>query len=679
MADRVVQILIESSVEGTAEIRQATAATEDLAKAEAKAEEAAGDAGEAFGKTGETAGKLSGAIGMVNPALGEMVASIADLADVGEVASGSLGAIEGAAGMLTGGIGLLVVALGAVVAAVYDWNKASEAANKTLEKQKALTEQQIAQDKALADAKLKVMLLNGEISQAEYGAMSASESADQLFSARKKALVDDLQAEKAALDEAERAQIRYQASRELDEGSRYRRGSTTNQQELTNRSEEIQQRKAKIQELTTALGDQVKQEQDYIQILIENDRLEGEAGDTTATTTTAIENKTDAMKASIAAMDEDSKAKAAYMAMLEKLKSAEDAARMATLSGAEAITAKHAEELRGLEEVYQQTIQAAAADQDRAAANSQYEATLSAVRARQAEELAKFHADESARIEAERQQAIQAELDKANAARQAKIDQIQGGLGALQGGMGGVLNAAGPIGAIINMVIQLVTSIVDEAGNGLIDQVHNMMMEFFNDLSGLGPELADSMIRSVEEGIPALMNGISGLIEGLLSPESIQKILVGSLEMLPMMIGGIIELLIVRIPEVAAEFVKTILSPETWIEAGRMLVQGMTENFKGSSLFGQDATFGRTALAVLTGGLSSFVGSFDQTTDYVPKTGLALVHEGEKISRGRGRTPMGGDTIVQFGGGMVLGTADDIARKIAEQLSGRNIGFGARY
>lgn len=672
MADRVVQILIESSVEGTEEVRQATAATEDLARAEKKAEEASGDAGEAFGKVGESAGKLGGAVGMVSPALGEMVTSIADLADVGEVASAGLAGIEGAAGMLTGGIGLLVVALGAVVAAVYDWNKASEAANKTLEKQKALTEQQIAQDKALADAKLKVMLLNGEISQAEYGAMSASESADQLFSARKKALVDDLQAEKAALDEAERAQIRYQASRELESGGRVRPSTA-----LENRADEIEARKAKIQELSTALGDQVQQEQDYVQILIENDRLEGEAGDTTTATTTAIENKTDAMKASIAAMDEDSKAKAAYMAMLEKLKSAEDAARMATLSGAEAITAKHAEELRGLEAVYQQTIQAAAADQDRAAANEQYAATLSAVRARQAEELAKFHADESARIEAERQQAIQAELDKANAARQAKIDQIQGGLGALQGGMGGVLNAAGPIGAIINMVIQLVTSIVDEAGNGLIDQIHNMMMEFFNDLSGLGPELADSMIRSVEEGIPALINGISGLIEGLLSPESIQKILVGSLEMLPMMIGGIIELLIVRIPEVAAEFVKTILSPETWIEAGRMLVQGMTENFKGSSLFGQDATFGRTALAVLTGGLSSFVGSFDQTTDYVPKTGLALVHEGEKISRSR--QPMGGDTIVQFGGGMVLGTADDIARKIAEQLSGRNIGFGARY
>ena len=565
------------------------------------------------------------------------------------------------------------MALGAVVAAVLDWKQASDEANKSLEKQKTLTEQQIAQDKALAEAKLKVMLLNGEISQAEYGAMSASENADQLFSARKKALVDELQAEKAALDEAERAQIRYQASRELESGGRARPSTA-----LENRADEIAARKARIQELSTALGVQVKQEQDYVQILIENDRLEGEAGNTTTTTTTAIEQKTDAMKASIAAMDEDTKAKAAYQAILDKLKGAEEAARMSMLEGAEAIVAKQAEELRGLEEIYQQTIRNATSDQDQAAANEQYAATVSAVRARQAEELAKYHADEAARIEAERQQALQAELDKASAARQAKLDQVTGAGSALQGGLTGILSQAGPIGAIAAMVVQLVTSIVDETGNGLIDQIHEAAMEFFNDLSGLGPELASSMIRSVEEGIPAMLSGISGLIEGLLSPESIQQILVGSIEMLPMMIGGLIELLIVRIPEVAAEFVKTILSPQTWTEAGKMLVQGMTENFRGSSLFGQDATFKGTALAVMTGGLSSFVGSFDQTTDYVPQTGLALVHKGEKISRGN-RTPMGGDTYLQFGNGMVIGTVEDLARKVAEVTSGRGVSWGAKY
>ena len=43
---------------------------------------------------------------------------------------------------------------------------------------------------------------------------------------------------------------------------------------------------------------------------------------------------------------------------------------------------------------------------------------------------------------------------------------------------------------------------------------------------------------------------------------------------------------------------------------------------------------------------SSFIGSFDSGTDYVPRTGLALVHQGEQIipkvenTRGRGGLSM---------------------------------------
>ena len=672
MADRVVQILIESSVEGTEEVRQATAATEDLARAEKKAEEASGDAGEAFGKVGENASKLGGAAGLLSPALGEVAMTLADLADLGEVAASTMGELGLGLGASIAVLGALALA---VTAAYGAWTYYAAEAEHAQRVQERLNQTLKAGEEAagrLARLTDQLAVATGSMSNEEATFRASSEAAKAALDAEMDAI-----AERTGLTrkQVEMAAVAANSSAEAARSLSEEQKSAATQVAIANAEYQASisvLEKTRDATIRTREEAEAKTKADQDQAAAQK-ALQDRLRETEA----ALKAGQSAHATSVAAMDEDSKAKAAYMAMLEKLKSAEDAAKTAILSGAEAITAKHAEELRGLEEIYQQTVQAAAADQDRAAANSQYEATLSAVRARQAEELAKFHADESARIEAERHQAIQAELDKANAARQAKIDQIQGGLGALQGGMGGVLNAAGPIGAIINMVIQLVTSIVDEAGNGLIDQIHNMMMEFFNDLSGLGPELADSMIRSVEEGIPALINGISGLIEGLLSPESIQKILVGSLEMLPMMIGGIIELLIVRIPEVAAEFVKTILSPETWIEAGRMLVQGMTENFKGSSLFGQDATFGRTALAVLTGGLSSFVGSFDQTTDYVPKTGLALVHEGEKISRGR--TPMGGDTIVQFGGGMVLGTADDIARKIAEQLSGRNIGFGARY
>lgn len=675
MADRVVQILIESSVEGTAEIRQATAATEDLAKAEAKAEEAGGDAGDAFGKVGESAGKMGGVFGLLNPQLGAAVTSIADFADVGEVAAG----IADGLGVSLGAVGLGAAALTAVlVLLVVEFNNM----NREIELQASLTQtarganERLTESlRGLQDAQIDAQVAMGALTEAEAeqmrGRLAAQRGIQDLAAAQRdereelQKIIADTEASRgfwSSMGEDLRnlGTLGVTALTDLDERA---------QDTFTNWAMGYDETIAAAQARLKILDDEVTQTAQYTK----ETRLAGEvvteaaekssAADASAAASAAARTEAERELADALKKKEDAQKRATDALMEYLAVSAEGAYSKVTRKDAEALAAFDAALGRVIpSEALTRTQELVLIETDLALALSRNEITMEQYQSR---------------VELLAQAKLKLAQADEEAARAAKLQQVQGGLGALQGGMGGVLNAAGPIGAITNMVIQLVTSVVDEAGNGLIDQIHNMMMEFFNDLSGLGPELADSMIRSVEEGIPALMNGIAGLLEGLLSAESIQKILVGSIEMLPMMIGGIIELLIVRIPEVAAEFVKTILSPETWIEAGKMLVQGMTENFKGSSLFGQDATIMSTALAVLTGEPSSFVGSFDQTTDYVPKTGLALVHEGEKISRGR--TPMGGDTYVQMGGGMVLGTADDIARKIAEQLSGRGVTWGARY
>ena len=56
-----------------------------------KASEASKELGDRFGSVGSGAGKLAGALDMLAPGLGSVGQSIADLADVGEVAAGSLG------------------------------------------------------------------------------------------------------------------------------------------------------------------------------------------------------------------------------------------------------------------------------------------------------------------------------------------------------------------------------------------------------------------------------------------------------------------------------------------------------------------------------------------------------------------------------------------------------------
>lgn len=95
-------------------VRSATKAVQTQAKAQARAMKPAVDAtkdlADGFGVVGRDSGKLAGALGMVGGPLGEMARTMNDLADVGEVAAGTLG--------LTGAtLGPLAVAVAAAGAA----------------------------------------------------------------------------------------------------------------------------------------------------------------------------------------------------------------------------------------------------------------------------------------------------------------------------------------------------------------------------------------------------------------------------------------------------------------------------------------------------------------------------------------------------------------------------------
>lgn len=62
-----------------------------------KASDASKELGDRFGHVGSGAGKLAGALDMLAPGLGSVGQGIADLADVGEVAAGSIGSLAGPA------------------------------------------------------------------------------------------------------------------------------------------------------------------------------------------------------------------------------------------------------------------------------------------------------------------------------------------------------------------------------------------------------------------------------------------------------------------------------------------------------------------------------------------------------------------------------------------------------
>lgn len=77
-----------------------------------RAAEAGKELGDRFGNVGSGAGKLAGALDMLAPGLGSVGQGIADLADVGEVAAGSLGGLAGPALV---GLAAAAVTLGPVL------------------------------------------------------------------------------------------------------------------------------------------------------------------------------------------------------------------------------------------------------------------------------------------------------------------------------------------------------------------------------------------------------------------------------------------------------------------------------------------------------------------------------------------------------------------------------------
>jgi hypothetical protein len=86
-----------------------------------KAADAGRDLGDSFGNVGSSAGRMAGALDMIAPGLGGIGQSIADLADVGEVAAGSLGSFAAPA------IGVLAAAAVVAVPVMMHLNAAMEA------------------------------------------------------------------------------------------------------------------------------------------------------------------------------------------------------------------------------------------------------------------------------------------------------------------------------------------------------------------------------------------------------------------------------------------------------------------------------------------------------------------------------------------------------------------------
>lgn len=286
----------------------------------------------------------------------------------------------------------------------------------------------------------------------------------------------------------------------------------------------------------------------------------------------------------------------------------------------------------------------------------------------------------------------------AAAAGPSVLSQLGNAAGALQGGAGGIggamsamgasagMAAAGPIVAAIVQVVQLVTSIVGENGfaDGLLGQVHDLVMEFFTDLGDLPAVLSDFMAATIREGIPAMFEMVPALIEGLMA--EIPNLISATIEQFPLMFGGIVKLLLVGLPMAIIEGIASLFSIETWKGIWQSFVDIIKEAFGSIFGGGKDSAYGKggTMDRIFVGpkeraaGERSSLGSRASGDDFIPRTGLYMMHRGETVS-GNGRLPPGGRStsqattiVVQ---GSLMASVEDLASAIRDAKR-RGVSFG---
>ncbi len=129
------------------------------------------DFGDKAGKTGQNASKLAGAVGLISPAAAEAVRTIADLADVGEVAADIQGALGLSSVRLAAVLGPVAIAVGVVAAAYLYLSNEAEKANKRVEESaERATAAQVAHERlskmrlSAADAEA---LATGKVSESD--------------------------------------------------------------------------------------------------------------------------------------------------------------------------------------------------------------------------------------------------------------------------------------------------------------------------------------------------------------------------------------------------------------------------------------------------------------------------------------------------------------------------------
>lgn len=677
-ATTIVEYLLRLKAEGQPVLKEVAQDAEAAAKATDKASSANEKFGDTAGRVGQNAAKLAGGLGLIDEGAASAALAVADVADIGEVAATvttALGISMSSLLAVLAPVAVAVAALGAVYVVLNGELKDAEA------KQKAAADQAERATKIYGDLKKAVSDLDtaykvttGQMSEAAAQAEAARQKVEETFApalAEQQGVINGLRIEIQARRDNYAALVQEEGSKDA------------------------------VAKATNSLVAQLDTEVEKYNALVEkkNENLE-KADLMVAAGVKERRAREDATKAAEREREELERLREAEALLTEQRAEATAAAvaREAAEAALEPIIAATYTAQEKVKAAYRADMEAVNAAID---AGADYEIVLAAKNA-----AIEKYADGMRKAREEQQALTAAEA----AGDRAGVERASDAVGMAAGGPQAVLGAvasSGPWGSLIAGIIEIVGNFED-----LGDQFNDVTMAFNQSIGNLPDMLGENLGRWIETGTQSAIDMVPAFIQGL--ADNLPQIISSILESLVTMTGALLKAVFVEIPKAFGSLIETLTAKETWQAIWDGLVQALEEAIRelfgtkengegklfnqggildqvfvgrrerengteGPGLFGKGGWFDTAGQDI-----ASFVGSFATGTDGITRTGLALVHQGERIvpatGAGSGTTSAmmaggaGGVTYV-LPQGLLWGTPEHLAREVGRARD-RGVAWG---
>lgn len=575
---------------------------------------AANAASVGFGKLGAAMGPIGGILSRIDPQLGAVASSVAGLTSASSTAAAGLGVSAGVMGVA---LAAVVAAASPFIGALVVMQRESDEAAARMAFLTAHAHDLESATRGLTDAQIAQAVATGALTEAQGKLATLEEARDRAVQDFALSHEKERQAAEASIDTMERQQHYLGLFPEfLSVAVDHYAGFTSAGREAMGVIEGLNALEAEHTGVVYETTDARKAEAEATEKARKAEERKEKAD------RIAIDNAkkhADAIKAQTAAYEE-------WQAKYNEEKKGE--------AGEEAAEAG-AEVLAIMVEIAEMRKEAAAADKEWAETSAN-----AAAEARRAQEAAMF--------------------EGANSAMSAFSNPL------------GVVASSSPWGAMIVGLMDMVSHLGDT-----LDGFANFGDEFVAGMKNAPRDIVEFIIGQLRDGDPIIdmlkmaEELVTGFVKGI--PDMMEA-MVGDIGLVA---GAFVEHLILSGPKIAIAFFGTLFDPETWIGVVKSFVEGLVEGFKrfGES-FSETASTGgsQDAPPPRTGTFADYFmdapTSHADGADYVDKTGLYMLHRGERVDTASRTQREAGNSSSGSGSGRMVGRGGKVYIEIdADSLS----------